>query len=134
MDEVLRYWPIIVAFALIVAWLVRIEVKGVTHDDELKKCATTDQLIAAETAVETQGHACDVAMGNLTRATETAVDNLAQSTRDVYATKVELATLTGSMNGLSIQVADVRKSQERIEGKLDAVLTAKHAGNRTGGV
>ena len=134
MDEVLRYWPIIVAFALVTAWLVRIEVKGLGHDVDLNKRATVDQLNAVETAQTTQEQACHIALINLEKSTETAVENLSQSTRDIYATKVELATLAGGVSGLSMQVADVRKSQERIEGKLDAVLTGKHSGNRTGGV
>ncbi len=103
MDEVSKYWPQLTALVLIVAWLVRIEVKGRDHDDRLKEKASGESVKACETAVTT----------------------LADHMKDFYATKVEVATVQGAVGGLTSQMTNISESTKRIEFKVDALLMAK---------
>ncbi len=107
MDEVVKYWPMLMALVLVVAWLVRIEVKGRDHDERLKEKASCESVTACETALKT----------------------LADHMKEFYATKVEVATLSGAVGGLTTQMTDVRESTRRIEQKVDALLISKADAN-----
>lgn len=66
------------------------------------------------------------------------LEGLTKQTRETmtefYATKSEIAKVSGSVDGLSQQIADVKLGNQRIESKVDALLVAKAGGGqRTGG-
>ncbi len=103
MDELAKYWPIVTTFALVVAWLVRMEVKGRDHDDRLKEKGSVESVTACETAVKT----------------------LVEHMKEFYATKVEVAHVQGAVGGLTTQIDNISDSTKRIETKVDALLMAK---------
>lgn len=71
-----------------------------------------------------------IRLEGLTKQNREDLDEAKRNNEKLYATREQMAAVTGAVNGLGAQLKDVQSRAQSIESKVDALLVAG-AGRRT---